>query len=54
MPWIGLWHLSLIYLGLDRKIPNLIHHNYFLGSNFRQYADSIFSTSVTPENHIIT
>lgn len=45
------WTLApfTIYLGLDRKIPNLIHHNYFLGSNFRQYADSIFSTSVTPE-----
>lgn len=45
------WTLApfTIYLGVKGKIPNLIHHNYFLGSNFKDYADTIFKTSVTPE-----
>ncbi|MCU0415678.1 MAG: phytoene desaturase family protein [Cytophagaceae bacterium] len=45
------WTLSpfTIYLGVDGKIPDLHHHNYFLGSNFKDYADTIFKTSVSPE-----
>lgn len=45
------WTLSpfTIYLGVKGKLDNLIHHNYFLGSNFKQYADTIFKTSVAPE-----
>lgn len=45
------WTLSpfTIYLGVKGKPDNLIHHNYFLGSNFKQYADTIFKTSVAPE-----
>ncbi|MBK6444045.1 MAG: phytoene desaturase [Bacteroidetes bacterium] len=45
------WTLApfTIYLGVKGKIPNLIHHNYFLGSNFKDYAATIFKTSVTPE-----
>ncbi|MFM9028234.1 MAG: phytoene desaturase family protein, partial [Bacteroidota bacterium] len=45
------WTLSpfTIYLGVKGKVDNLIHHNYFLGSNFKQYADTIFKTSVAPE-----
>lgn len=39
-----------IYLGVKGKIENLIHHNYFLGSNFKAYADTIFKTEVSPEN----
>lgn len=38
-----------IYLGVKGKVDNLHHHNYFLGSNFREYADNIFKTSVNPE-----
>ncbi len=45
------WTLSpfTIYLGVNGKIDNLHHHNYFLGNNFRDYADVIFKTSISPE-----
>ena len=38
-----------IYLGVKGKPEGLIHHNYFLGSNFKEYADNIFRTAVAPE-----
>ncbi|MBN2572162.1 MAG: phytoene desaturase [Ignavibacteriales bacterium] len=34
-----------IYLGVDTKLPNVSHHNYYLGKNFRDYADKIFTAS---------
>lgn len=45
------WTLApfTIYLGVKGKIPDLYHHNYFLGSNFKEYADNIFKTSVSPD-----
>ncbi len=45
------WTLSpfTIYLGVKGKIDGLHHHNYFLGNNFKEYADKIFKTSVSPE-----
>ncbi len=45
------WTLApfTIYLGVNGKIDNLHHHNYFLGDNFEQYADKIFKTSVSPQ-----
>lgn len=45
------WTLApfTIYLGVKGKIDGIAHHNYFLGNNFRQYADTIFRTSVAPE-----
>ena len=45
------WTLApfTIYVGLNKQLPNLNHHNYFLGSNFREYAKIIFKTSVAPE-----
>ncbi|MCG9911502.1 MAG: phytoene desaturase family protein [Flavobacteriales bacterium] len=45
------WTLApfTIYLGVKGKIEGLNHHNYFLGSNFRDYADKIFKLSVNPE-----
>lgn len=45
------WTLApfTLYVGLDTQLPALNHHNYFLGSNFRQYADTIFKSSVAPE-----
>lgn len=44
------WTLApfTIYLGVKGEIHKLIHHNYFLGSNFRGYADEIFTSSVSP------
>lgn len=45
------WTLApfTIYLGIKGKIENLYHHNYFLGSNFKDYAATIFKTDVNPE-----
>ena len=45
------WTLSpfTIYLGVKGKINGLVHHNYFLGSNFRDYADTIFTSSISPK-----
>jgi phytoene desaturase len=44
------WTLApfTIYLGVKGKIDRLHHHNYFLGSNFRAYADKIFTSSISP------
>lgn len=45
------WTLApfTIYLGVKGKVDNLHHHNYFLGNNFKEYADEIFKTSVAPD-----
>lgn len=45
------WTLApfTIYLGVKGKTESLIHHNYFLGSNFKDYADNIFTASTSPE-----
>lgn len=45
------WTLApfTIYLGVEGKVASLHHHNYFLGSNFQQYASTIFKLSVNPE-----
>ncbi len=45
------WTLApfTIYLGVKGKIDSLMHHNYFLGSNFRGYADKIFTSSIIPQ-----
>jgi len=44
------WTLApfTIYLGVKGQIDNFYHHNYFLGENFKEYADKIFKTSVSP------
>ncbi|MDZ4838939.1 MAG: phytoene desaturase family protein [Bacteroidota bacterium] len=45
------WTLApfTIYLGVQGKIPQLNHHNYFLGDNFKDYASDIFTTSISPD-----
>lgn len=45
------WTLApfTIYLGVKGKVKNLEHHNYFLGSNFKGYADTIFTSSIAPQ-----
>jgi phytoene desaturase len=35
-----------LYIGLNRKIPELHHHHYFLGNNFREYAGKIFRNEI--------
>ena len=46
------WTLApfTIYLGVRGKIETLMHHNYFLRNNFKDYADKIFTSSVSPIN----
>jgi phytoene desaturase len=45
------WTLApfTVYLGVKGKVDGLMHHNYFLGSNFRGYADTIFTSSISPQ-----
>lgn len=45
------WTLApfTIYLGVKGKLPQLHHHNYFLGNNFKDYADEIFKMQVNPD-----
>jgi phytoene desaturase len=45
------WTLApfTVYLGVKGKIDKLMHHNYFLGSNFKGYADTIFTSSISPQ-----
>jgi phytoene desaturase len=33
-----------IYLGVKCKLPDVNHHNYYLGDNFREYADKVFKS----------
>lgn len=43
------WTLApfTMYLGVDKKLPELEHHSYFLGNNFEEYASKIFKNSIT-------
>jgi phytoene desaturase len=42
------WTLApfTMYLGVKGKINSLHHHNYFLGSDFKEYAGKIFKNSI--------
>ncbi len=44
------WSLApfTIYLGLKNRLHNLYYHNYFLGDDFREYADKIFISEILP------
>ncbi|MFC2081425.1 phytoene desaturase family protein [Bacteroidota bacterium] len=35
-----------IYLGLNRKVPEIDHHNYFLRGNFKDYANKIYKNKI--------
>ncbi len=43
------WTLApyTMYLGVKGKVDNLHHHNYFLGTNFKEYAGKIFKNSIS-------
>ena len=45
------WTLApfTVYLGVKGKMDKLMHHNYFLGSNFKGYANTIFTSSISPQ-----
>lgn len=34
-----------IYLGIDCKLPEIQHHNYYLGSHYRDYAGKVYTSS---------
>jgi len=38
----------LYYIGVDKKIPNLKHHNLFFDKDFDQHADEIYNTKTWP------
>lgn len=31
-----------MYIGVDTKLPNVHHHNYFIGNNFSDYAEDVY------------
>lgn len=45
------WTLApfTMYLGVKGELPNIHHHNYFLGSNFKAYASKIFKNEISLE-----
>lgn len=45
------WTLAplTLYLGIDTKVPGIHHHHYFLGDNFREYAEKIFKNKISLE-----
>ncbi|HBE43662.1 MAG TPA: phytoene desaturase [Bacteroidales bacterium] len=32
-----------MYLGIDCKLPEVEHHNYYLGNNYREYASKVYT-----------
>jgi len=42
------WTLAplTIYLGIEGKLDDIYHHNYFLGNNFKEYASKIFLNQI--------
>ncbi|MBN1108316.1 MAG: phytoene desaturase [Bacteroidales bacterium] len=38
-----------IYLGIDRKLPDIQHHNYYLGTDYREYAGKVYSSAEIDE-----
>ena len=34
-----------IYLGINCKLPEIQHHNYYLGTNYREYAGKVYTSS---------
>lgn len=43
------WTLAplTIYLGVDKKVPGIHHHHYFLGDNFKEYASKVFKNEIS-------
>ena len=35
------------YIGIKCKLPQVYHHNYFLGNNYQEYADNILQNPDT-------
>jgi phytoene desaturase len=39
----------LFYIGVDKKLPNLLHHNLFFDADFEQHAQEIYRTPQWPK-----
>ncbi len=40
----------LVYLGINKKVPGLAHHNFYFQNDWRQHFDTIQNTPNLPEN----
>ena len=40
----------LIYMGINKKLPNIIHHTFYLADDWARHFDDIFSRKRWPEN----
>ena len=40
----------LYYIGVNRRLPNLLHHNLFFDADFEQHANEIYDTPRWPSN----
>lgn len=40
----------IYYIGLNRTVPGLLHHNLFFDSDFKKHAEEIYSKPEWPEN----
>lgn len=40
----------MLYLGTDRQYPQLLHHNFFLSSDYKRNFDEIFHAKVPPRD----
>lgn len=38
-----------MYLGIKSKLPDLQHHNYYLGNNYKEYSDEVYRNPVILE-----
>lgn len=38
-----------IYLGIDCKLPEIQHHNYYLGTDYREYAGKVYTSAEIDE-----
>ncbi|CAN5898852.1 phytoene desaturase family protein [soil metagenome] len=40
----------MLYLGMDKKLGNMLHHNFYLSSRYRENFDAIFEEHRLPED----
>ncbi len=40
----------LLYLGLNKSLPDLVHHSFYLAHHWKEHFDTIFHTKTWPEN----
>jgi phytoene desaturase len=40
----------IVYLGLNKKLPNLLHHNLFFDTSLDKHGEEIYDTKSWPEN----